>query len=378
MNKPRLLIASGIFHPEPGGPATYLHELLPALLERGWDIRAISYGDSKAAAYSYPLKRIPRRLLPLRLAAYGLAAAPLLRWADLVYVHTLGLPLVGGSAPRVLKIVGDQAWERSVRRGWIAAGEDIDRFQSRRYGAKVEAAKAARSREARAMQGIIVPSEYLRQMVVGWGVPPERIQVIYNALSPASKPPDVSRAEARARFGLGDEPVFLTAARLMPWKGVDHILTALRETPEAILIVAGDGPDRERLVALAETYGLKQRVRFTGRLDRETLALLMRAADYTVLYSGYEGLSHTLLESLQAGTPVIASDKGGNPEVVRHGVNGLLAPYPDPGALAQVLREALAPGRQAALAANSQVGMERFRFEHMVEATDAALRRFLR
>src|SRR5690606_15049305 len=232
-----------------------------------------------------------------------------------------------------------------------------------------------RSREARAMQGIIVPSEYLRQMVVGWGVPPERIQVIYNALSPASKPPDVSRAEARARFGLGDEPVFLTAARLMPWKGVDHILTALRETPEAILIVAGDGPDRERLVALAETYGLKQRVRFTGRLDRETLALLMRAADYTVLYSGYEGLSHTLLESLQAGTPVIASAKGGNPEVVRDGVNGLLVPYPDEGALAAAIRAAIQPGVRERLAAGTAAGLERFAWERMVSDTLACLER---
>jgi glycosyltransferase involved in cell wall biosynthesis len=56
------------------------------------------------------------------------------------------------------------------------------------------------------------------------------------------------------------------------------------------------------------------------------MALYFRSADYTVLYSGYEGLSHTLLESLLAGTPVIASNKGGNPEVVRHGENGLLVP----------------------------------------------------
>ena len=68
------------------------------------------------------------------------------------------------------------------------------------------------------------------------------------------------------------------------------------------------------------------RVTFLGRVPRETLAIYFRAADYTVLYSGYEGLPHVLLESLQVGTPVIASEKGGNPEVVRHDHNGLTFP----------------------------------------------------
>ncbi len=77
----------------------------------------------------------------------------------------------------------------------------------------------------------------------------------------------------------------------------------------------------------------------------------MKAADYVALYSGYEGLSHTLLESLRAGTPVIASDKGGNPEVVQHGINGLLVAYANAAisaeALADAIREALRPGVRA-------------------------------
>ena len=61
----------------------------------------------------------------------------------------------------------------------------------------------------------------------------------------------------------------------------------------------------------------------------------MMAADGLALYSGYEGLSHTLLECLQLGTPVLASDKGGNPELVRDGVNGVLVPHVDLEALWQ-------------------------------------------
>jgi glycosyltransferase involved in cell wall biosynthesis len=99
----------------------------------------------------------------------------------------------------------------------------------------------------------------------------------------------------------------------------------------------------------------------------------MKAADYFALYSGYEGLSHVLLESLRAGTPVIASDKGGNPEVVQHGINGLLVPYINREALAAALIEALQPGMRESLAANTQRGMERFDFAMMVEQTAAAL-----
>ena len=374
---PRLLIASGIFHPESGGPATYLHHLLPRLQAHGWEVRAISYGDSEASDYPYPLIRIPRRVLPRRLGQYGRAAWPLLRWADLVYSHTLGLPLIGGAAPRVLKVVGDQAWERAIRRGWIAPTEDIDDFQNEAYGPAVHLQKALRSREVRGMDRIIVPSNYLKRIVVGWGVNPARVQVIYNALPPDTVTSDLSQAEARTRLNLPEVPLLLTAARLHPWKGVDHLIAALAQVPHIQLLVAGDGPMRGALEKQAATLGVQDRVRFLEQVPHEQMPLYMKAADYLALYSGYEGLSHTLLEGLRAGTPVIASDKGGNPEVVSHNVNGLLVPHVDVDALAEALHKAFQPGKHAELAANSALGMDRFAFAHMVEATDAVLRHCL-
>ncbi len=126
----------------------------------------------------------------------------------------------------------------------------------------------------------------------------------------------------------------------MPWKGIDHLIRAIRAVPDVRLLIAGEGPDAARLRALVESEQVTDRITFLGRVARERLGLYFRAADYTVLYSGYEGLSHTLLESLLAGTPVIASDKGGNPEVVRHNENGLLVPYIDQEALTETIRTA--------------------------------------
>lgn len=376
----KLFAATGIYPPEAGGPATYLRELLPELHARGWQIRVLTYADHLAAnTEPYPVRRVLRRALPLRLTEYAWAARPLLAWADVVYIHTLGLPLIGSRrAPRVVKIVGDVAWERSVRRGWIAPTEDIDAFQTQRYGAIVSREQTGRAREARAMDGVIVPSEYLRRMVVGWGVDTDKVHVIYNALPPYAPTSALTQDEARAQSGLAGGPLVLTVGRLLPWKGVDHLIAALQRVPEVRLLVAGDGPALPALQAQAAESGLADRVTFLGQVARERMPLLMQAADYTALYSGYEGLSHTLLESLRAGTPVIASDKGGNPEVVQHGVNGLLVPYVDVTALAAALEEAFRPGVRAALAANSAVGIERFDFARMIETTAAALARFAR
>ncbi len=377
MSQPRLFIASGIFHPEPGGPATYLHELLPELLARGWSVRALSYGDAPTDGYPYPLTRVPRTALPLRLARYAAVARPLLGWADVVYAHTTGLPLYGSRrAPRIIKIVGDQAWERSIRKGWIAPDTDVDDFQSRRFGPLAEWQKRRRAADVRAMDAVVVPSAYLRDMVAGWGVPPEKIHVIYNALPPALDTGLTSQAEARDLLGLDpDRPLLLTAARLNPWKGVDHLMAALDAVPDLQLLVAGDGPDLPRLRALAD--GLGDRVRFLGRLPRIDLYRMMLAADYFALYSGYEGLPHTVLEALRVGTPVIASDKGGNSEVVVDGHNGFLVPYVDRDALRDVLRGAYAPGTRDALQADTG-GDERFAFTHMVSQTHTVLSSYLR
>jgi glycosyltransferase involved in cell wall biosynthesis len=370
---PNLFIAAGIFHPEAGGPATYLHEILPALQQKGWTPQVLTYGDSPTVGYPYPLKRIPRRFLPLRLANYWLASRSLAAQADLIYAHTIDLPVAWGKKPRLIKIVGDQAWERCIRKNWIAPTTDIDTFQTSDFGSIVSRQKDSRAKQVQAFDAVIVPSHYLKNMVIDWGIPENKIHVIYNAMPPMPAKKYPNQAAAREALGWDSRPVILTAARLNPWKGIDHLIAAIRDLPDARLLVAGDGEDMPRLKNLAEPLG--DRVQLLGHVPRETLYGMMQAADYFALYSGYEGLAHTLLEALRLGTPVIASAKGGNPEVVQEGVNGLLAPYVDVDALREVLRRALT--MRDDLAANTQIGMERFAFSTMVDETDRVLRGYL-
>ncbi|NJL93822.1 MAG: glycosyltransferase [Anaerolineae bacterium] len=96
-------------------------------------------------------------------------------------------------------------------------------------------------------------------------------------------------------------------------------------------------------------------------------------ADYCILYSGYEGLSHVLLESLSLGTPVIASDKGGNPEVVRHGENGLLVPYREVDALIRTLQEAQQPALRTWLRQQARLDATPFAWETLAQRTLALL-----
>ncbi len=367
---PNLFVASGIFPPEAGGPATYLNAILPALLACGWQLRVLTYGAGDQQDYPYPVTRIARRALPLRRARYAMAAVSQLAWADIVYAHTIDLPLVGWRRPpRVIKIVGDQAWERCRRRGWIPPDISIDDFQAYQGDARVRWQKRSRDKQLAAMDGIIVPSRYLKRLVRSWGVDESKIEVIYNAL-PRPAPPAQSRAEVRAALGWADQPTLIAVARLQPWKGIDHVIGAMRDLADTRLVVVGDGPESARLRALAQPLG--NRVRFTGQLPAAQVRRMIYAADGLVLYSSYEGLSHTLLESLQLGTPVLSSDVGGNAEIVRSGVNGILAPHLDLAALRNGLRQLLT--QRETLAQNCAYGMERFDFSRMVERTNKYLR----
>lgn len=373
---PKLMIAAGIFHPESGGPATYLKEILPALQDKSWQASVLSYGDDSEYSYPYPVTRIKRQTLPLRLFNYWQASAEIAQSADLIYAHTIDLPVQWTNAPRIIKIVGDQAWERCIRRGWITATTDIDDFQKTSYSWLVNRQKKSRSEQVRAFDAVIVPSDYLKQMVMTWGVPEQHIHVIYNALPPEVENLPTTQASARALLNWDDRPTILTAARLTPWKGVDHLINALRQVDNVRLVVAGDGEELPRLGKLA--FDLGDRVEFLGRVPREKLYTMMKASDYFALYSGYEGLPHTILEALRVGTPILASDKGGNPEIVQHNINGLLIPYVDVDALADSIRQAFSSDTRQGLAQNTQLNMERFAFETMVTETDTILRKYLR
>ncbi len=198
---------------------------------------------------------------------------------------------------------------------------------------------------------VVTVSEGLRDAVGRLGLAPERVRVLRNGVDlDGFRPPADAAAREALRAALGvSGPVLLSVGHLIERKGHDRVIGALALLPGATLLVAGEGPERARLLALAERLGVAARVRLLGARPHAELPALYGAADCLVLASSREGWANVLLESMACGTPVVASPIPGNPEVVREVAAGLVAAANTPEALAEAVRALLAapPGREA-------------------------------
>ena len=374
----RIAVTTGTFHPDSGGPPTYLHRLGRELGERGHALRLLTFGERSPEVYPYPVTRVSRRLpLAPRLSLYTLHAARVCAWADVVFASDYGLPAtllrLVIRRPVVLKVVGDFAWESAVRRRLIPPSTSIDAFQNAPKGPAGAGLAAIQRFYATRADRVIVPSAYLAGLVRGWGVDPDRVRVIHNAVDVEAFDRSPSPDDARRALGL-DGPVLLTIARLTAWKGVDHairVVAALGASHNLQMVHCGEGPEESRLKALAAELGVADRVQFHGRVPRARVPLYLSAADIFVLYSGYEGLPHVVLEAMAARVPVIVSDRGGNVEVVEHGQTGIVVPWDRPAHLTSAVANVLSdPSLRDALAGRARAAVEsRFGWSRLVEQT---------
>jgi len=141
----------------------------------------------------------------------------------------------------------------------------------------------------------------------------------------------------------------LSVGHLIPRKGHDLVIQALAQLPGFHLLVAGQGPEEQRLHTVARTAGVEDRVRFLGRVPHDKLRDIYTAADFLVLASSREGWANVLLEAMACGTRVAASDVWGTPEVVAEPAAGTLFKERTPGAIAAAVRRLMAaPADRAA------------------------------
>lgn len=198
----------------------------------------------------------------------------------------------------------------------------------------------------------------------GWAE--ERTHYLPNFVADfADTPPATVRAAGR--------PLLLGLGRLHTDKGFDLAIRALARLPGAHLAIAGEGPERAALAALAAREGVAGRVHFLGW--RDDAGALLRAADLFVCSSRIEPLGNMVIEAWSAGCPLVALRAAGPSELIRPGQDGLLTPLEDVAALAGAIAPLLAdPARAAALAA---AGRARFAAEFAAAPVLAAWRRFL-
>lgn len=343
-----MCLITGIFPPDIGGPATYVNRLAHSFQQSGHTVVVVTLGDDQPSL-PFPVIKISRRYpLPLKLLLLFIA---LLRsgWrSEVWYINGLELPAVlAGKVLRkrlMMKIVSDYAWERAGNQGLTT--DTVQEFQHKKQCWKVECHKMLRAWLARQVDAVITPSLHVQRIVRGWGVADERLHLVYNAVEPIPDHLEIPLA-LRRQLGVPDDAYMLiTVGRLIPLKGIDQIIRAIArfrdqrtEKKKTHLFVIGDGPEKKKLTELSESLSVTERIHFIGQIERQQVLAYLNASDLFVLNSSTEGFSHVLLEAMIVGVPVIATNVGGNPELVQHEKNGILIPYGDFEELtAQILR----------------------------------------
>jgi len=295
----KILIATGLYPPESGGPATYsklLQDRLPAL---GFDVIVL------------PFSLVRRWPKGVRHVAYFLMCIGYGMMVDFIYAQdTVSVGLPAAFAAKVagkkflVRVPGDYAWEQGRQRFGVT--DELDEFQTKKYGFKLQMLRRLQKFVVRSARAVVVPSVYMQKIVAQWGVEPV---LIYNGI--AVPPPFVLPHTRPEGF------LVVTIARPVPWKGLEGL---------------------RRVVEKEKNWHLK----IVDGLPHDEAMGWVKAADVFVLNSTYEGLSHALIEAMALGTPIVATKVGGNPELV--GSSGVLIPPKDDDALYAALKSVEAQG----------------------------------
>lgn len=316
-----ILLSTGIFPPETGGPATYIEGLGNWLHQKKYTVTvvtALKCGLEKRYPFRVELtKKKGRWLWHLNIF---IRLFRLLKCNDVIYINGLFIEsFLAAFLKRKkfgLRIAGDQVWERAIRNNWTK--ENFLDFQNSEGNIRIRFLRKIRKAILNCADIVIVPSLFLAGVIENWGVEKGKIEVIYNPYSHVDTEPFDIPAGVEKNFRL------VTGGRLVSWKGIDMVIRAIKSIENCSLLVFGEGPEKNHLENLSTELSLKERVFFTGNLSRSQVAFLFSRSDCFALNSTYEGLPHVILEALAVGCPVVASEIGGIPEVIQHNHSGIL------------------------------------------------------
>jgi len=368
-----ILITTGIFPPDIGGPATYVKNIADEFTRQDHIVRVITYSNQKMEdKEEYEIFRIKRGRNKLwRYLKYFFTVLRRASWADVIYVQdavSAGLPTVYANIflrkKIVLKVVGDYAWEQAQNQ--FDVRDDLDAFQHQKYDNRIEFWRRVQKFVAKKSAAIITPSEYLKKIVKCWGESDEKIKVIYNSFN---EPEEIGE-----NIDVPDGEIIFTAGRLVPWKGIDTLIKIMpriiEKRPEAKFLIAGDGPEREGLQNLIVEKGLEDKVKLLGRIEHSKLLDYLKKSNLFILNSSYEGLSHQILEAMWTGVPITVSCVGGNPEVIENEKSGLLFEYNNRDEIIDAAVKILSNNEFAnQFSENALRKIKQFSFDDMVKKT---------
>ena len=367
----KVLIATGLYPPEIGGPATYALLLEDELPKKGVTVTIVPFGWVR----HYP--KIIRHIV----YAYKLWQES--RDSDIIYALdpiSVGIPALFVAKLRrkkfLIRLGGDYAWEQG--RGRFGLTETLDEYLTgnTRRPLMVKVLAALQSYVTKRATKVIAPSEYLKSVIIRWGVMPANIVVIYSALYPLSVEGTKEELHDQLSFTY---PTIISAGRLVPWKGFEvliEVVALLKEKyPGITLVIAGDGEEHDTLVAKAEAEDVATNLRLVGRISKDALGASIKGADVFVLNTAYEGLSHQLIEVMDLGTPIVTTTAGGNPELITNDVSGILVPFNDAQALqAAIIRILEHPETSSRMVQSARARSREFSQAAMIETLHNTLK----
>lgn len=307
----KILIATGVYPPDIGGPATYSKLLYDELPKRGYDVEILSFGEVR-----WLPKMIRHAMYFFKVLKRGLKS-------DIIFAQdpvSVGLPaMIASKILRkkfMIRVAGDYAWEQSVQR--FGAKEGIDEFQFKKYGLRVELLRFIQKLVVRMADKVITPSHYFNKVVSGWIGGGDKVETIYNGIDLGSDNAVVHKPD-NSKF-----KKIISAGRLVPWKGFATLIKIMKHLPEWQLIIAGDGPMKNELNTLINHLDLEYRVRLTGAMPREELLSELKISDLFILNTSFESFSFQTVEAMYLGVPIIATNIGNLNEILEDGKEGIL------------------------------------------------------
>ena len=317
MSRTGICLVSGIYPPESGGPAKFTSTFSRWLLSHDYSVSVVTLTDQ--ADYfekinELSVMRISRnRNLLLR---YLTSARYIFRYsknrvivANGMFLEVLICKIFTGRR-YFTKIPGDIVWERAKNSNYTSL--NINDFQNSHLNLKYRIFRYFFSKSLKMSEGVIVPSHHLYQLVLSWGINPQKIKLVFNSISL-----DIFEFNSKNSRDID----VLTVSRLVKWKGLDEVIKACGKLSLNLTIV-GSGPERDRLEKIAIQYGTS--VKFVGEVSQSQLPSYYARAKYFVLNSTFEATSYALLEARSCGAFSIANSQTGSEDVIKHLEDGLL------------------------------------------------------
>lgn len=313
-----VVLTTGIFPPDIGGPASFIPVLAERFVKKGIKVTVITLTDEiqDDSLLPYKVIRISRKIKkPFRDFFVIKEIVKSAYKSDLIFSNTLAFESAIASIitrkKLIQKIVGDIAWEKADNNGRFQDG--LEKYQNAHLDFISRLTNIYRNFGVFQSNLIITPSLYFKEIVNKWKYPKDKIKVIYNAV-------EFEKAEIlheKKKFRI------ISVARLIPLKSLDTVIKVLAKLDfEYEYIIIGDGFIKDSLIELSNKLNVN--VNFLGSMSKKEVANWLASSDIFIQNSSHETMPHVVLEAMENGCSVIASKVGGTPEIVNDMKNGLL------------------------------------------------------